>query len=78
MGGVHSRTPEPGKARAQTEGRVGLFKNCFLGNPARRKNLASRATNCGWAVMAHNLWVLARMVIAHKNQQRDEKANRRR
>ena len=49
------------KRRAQTEGRVGIVKNCFLGNPSKGKDFHSRNLNTAWSVLSHNLWVLARL-----------------
>jgi hypothetical protein len=50
--------------RAQTEGRVGLFKNNFVGRPLRAKGHLHREIAVAWAVLAHNLWVLARLEMA--------------
>ncbi len=49
--------------RAQTEGRMGLFKNVFLQGQLRSKGYAQRHRAIWWAVLAHNLWVLARLAI---------------
>lgn len=49
------------KRRSQTEGRIGIFKNQFLGKPFRTKGFAYREVGIAWAVLAHNLWVLARL-----------------
>ena len=47
------------KRRAQTEGRIGIVKNAFLGRPLRSKGFAYRELAVTWAVLAHNLWLLA-------------------
>jgi hypothetical protein len=47
--------------RGQTEGRIGIFKNCFLGRPMRSKGFINRELNITWSVLAHNLWVIARL-----------------
>lgn len=49
------------KRRAQTEGRIGIFQNVFLGQPFRAKSFAHRNLAVAWSVLAHNLWVLARL-----------------
>jgi len=49
------------KRRAQTEGRIGILKNKFLGKLLRAKGYGNRDMALHWAVLAHNLWVLARM-----------------
>jgi hypothetical protein len=53
------------RRRAQTEGRVGIVKNVFLGGRIRSKGFAHRELTVTWTVLTHNLWVLARMRIAH-------------
>lgn len=48
------------RRRAQTEGRVGILKNVFLGQ-MRSKGFAHRELTVTWTVLTHNLWVMARM-----------------
>jgi hypothetical protein len=45
--------------RAQTEARIGILKNDFLGRPLRSKGFEHRAQAVAWAILAHNLWLLA-------------------
>jgi hypothetical protein len=52
------------RRRAQTEGRIAILKNVFVGQPARNKGFTHRALGVGWAVLTHNLWVMARMTLA--------------
>ena len=47
--------------RAQTEGRVGVLKNVFLGGTPRAKGFENRQLQVAWAVLSHNLWVLGRL-----------------
>lgn len=47
--------------RAQTEARIGIFKNQFLGRPLRAKGYDNRRRAVAWAALTHNLWVLARL-----------------
>ncbi|HKI80101.1 MAG TPA: transposase, partial [Pseudodesulfovibrio sp.] len=54
------------RRRAQTEARIAILKNDFLGRPMRQKGYANRKLGVGWSGLAHNLWVLARL------QQADE------
>jgi len=49
------------KRRGQTEARIGIFKNNFLGKPFKSKGFNNKEQNLAWAVLTHNLWVLARM-----------------
>ena len=63
-----SRFSEMAKRRAQTEGRIGILKNCFFGNPMMSKGIESRKSAVGWSVFAHNLWVLARLERIKENQ----------
>ena len=56
------------KRRAQTEARIALFKNAYLGAPLRSKGFSNRSTRIDWCILAHNLWKLATMAAqaAHK------------
>jgi hypothetical protein len=45
--------------RAQTEARVAIFKNEFLGRPMRAEGFENRALQVAWGVLTHDLWVLA-------------------
>jgi hypothetical protein len=47
--------------RAQTEARIAIIKNVFLGKLLRSKGFRNRNIGIGWAVLTHNLWVLARL-----------------
>jgi hypothetical protein len=49
------------RRRSQTEGRIGIFKNGFLGRPMRAKGFEHRELAVNWQVLTHNLWVMARM-----------------
>jgi len=49
------------RRRAQTEGRIGIVKNVFLGGRMRCKGFAHRDLTVTWTVLVHNLWVLARL-----------------
>ena len=44
--------------RSQTEGRIGIVKNCFTGNPVASRVFEYRQRYVGWAILTHNLWVL--------------------
>ena len=52
--------------RAQTESRIAIFKNGFLGRPMRSKGFVHRENRVAWAVLAHNLWVIARLPRAEE------------
>ena len=49
------------RRRAQSEGRIGIFKNQFLGRPLHSKGFARRELTVTWGVLTHNLWVMARL-----------------
>ncbi len=49
------------RRRAQTEGRIGILQNVFLGGRPRAKGFEHRQMQVTWAVLAHNLWILARL-----------------
>lgn len=55
--------------RAQTEARIAIFKNGFLGRPMRSKGFMHRENRVAWAVLAHNLWVIARLPQAGKQSE---------
>ena len=52
------------KRRAQTEGRIGILKNCFLDRGVSAKGFEHQLLEVGWSILTHNLWVLARIAIA--------------
>jgi len=56
------------RRRSQTEGRIGILKNDFLGQPLRAKGYPNRAMGVVWSVLAHNLWVIARLERAESSQ----------
>jgi hypothetical protein len=56
--------------RSQTEARVAIFKNVFIGRPMRSKGFENRELTVSWAVLTHNLWVMARMSLAAQAQQK--------
>jgi Transposase domain (DUF772) len=58
------------RRRAQTEGRIAILKNDFFGKPMRAKGYEHRALAVSWNVLAHNLWVLARLETL-KEEERD-------
>ena len=49
------------KRRSQTEARIAIFKNGFLGSPLLSKGHANQEREVAWNVLAHNLWVIARL-----------------
>jgi len=60
------------KRRAATEGRIGIFKNVFLGRRLLAKGFGHRQLAVGWAVLTHNLWVVVRMAEAQKKRKEDQ------
>lgn len=57
------------KRRGSTEGRIAIFKNVFMGNPGKGRSFEAREKACGWCVLTHNLWVLARQPQAQARRQ---------
>jgi hypothetical protein len=49
------------RRRAQTEARIGILKQGFLGRPMRAKGFDHRELALAWGVLTHNLWMLAKM-----------------
>ena len=46
--------------RAQTEARIGILQNNFMGKKLRVHGYEAQRRHVAWAVLAHNLWVVAR------------------
>ncbi len=49
------------KRRGQIEPRVAILKSNFLGQPMRSKGFVHRNLSVTWAVLTHDLWVIARL-----------------
>jgi hypothetical protein len=62
------------RRRSQTEGRIGIVKNAFLGNPLRSKGFTNRQLALTWAVLTHNLWVMARLPQKQRKKARPQAA----
>jgi hypothetical protein len=54
--------------RSQTEARIGIFKNVFLGKPLRSRITLNKRHAINWCVLTHNLWVLSRKAITDERQ----------
>ena len=54
-----SRFKKIQKRRAQTESRISIIKNDFLKSPLKSKGFDNRELSVAWAILAHNLWLLA-------------------
>jgi hypothetical protein len=54
------------RRRAQTEARIGIFKHKFMGDHLPTKDFDAQVRFIGWAALAHNLWVLARLEQAEE------------
>ena len=59
------------KRRGATEGRIGIFKNAYLGTPFRSKGYEHRALRITWCILGHNLWKLATMAAQQKKELED-------
>ena len=60
--------------RAQTEARVAILKNGFLDGAPLAKGFERRQLQVAWAVLSHNLWVLARLPWAAERRSGAESA----
>lgn len=47
--------------RSQTEARISIFKNGFLGSPLLSQGYGNQQREVAWSILAHNLWVIARL-----------------
>ena len=63
------RFGEVQRRRSQTEGRIAILKNDFFGRPMRAKGYLHRALSVSWSVLAHNLWVLARLEVVEEDEE---------
>jgi hypothetical protein len=61
------------KRRGQTEARIGIFKNNFLGKPLKSKGFKNKNQSIAWAILTHNLWILARLSKIKVEQIQDKK-----
>lgn len=64
------------KRRGSTEGRIGVFKNVFLRKVMKEKGFKNREQALVWSVLAHNLWVLARMSLADEAERKEKAAKK--
>jgi hypothetical protein len=53
--------------RSQTEARISIFKNGFLGSPLLSQGHGNQQREVAWSVLAHNLWVIARLPRGQAN-----------
>jgi hypothetical protein len=56
------------RRRAQTEGRIAIVKQTFLRGRLHTKQHEHQQVEIAWVILAHNLWVLARLPIANKQK----------
>lgn len=66
---------EPGfkdllRRRGGTEARIAIVKNVFLDGVPRAKGFERRQVQVSWAVLTHNLWVVARLALAAKAKEK--------
>ena len=64
------------KRRGSTEGRIGLFKHMFLRGVMREKGFKNREQALVWSILAHNLWVLARMSLSDEAERKEQAAQK--
>lgn len=62
------------KRRGQTEGRIGVCKNVYLGTPLRSKGFSNRQVRIEWCILSHNLWKLASLAAEQKEKNAEELA----
>lgn len=54
------------KRRSQTEGRIGILKNTILNGSLYEREFEGKDLKISWAILYHNLWVLARLPKVEK------------
>jgi len=47
--------------RGQTEARIGIIRNMFIGSVVRSKGYENRRLTVLWSILTHNLWAMARL-----------------
>lgn len=62
------------KRRGQTEGRIGILKNCFLQPKLLRKGFENREIKVLWALFTNNIWVAARIAIENQREREKQKS----
>lgn len=62
------------RRRSQTEARISIIIHNFLDCPIRNKGFAHRQLAVDWAVLTHNLWVLARLPKREVKTKKKKKA----
>jgi hypothetical protein len=62
------------RRRSQTEGRISIIVHNFLDCPIRSKGFAQRQLSVDWAILTHNLWVLARLPKAETEKKKKQRA----
>lgn len=58
------------RRRGATEARIAILKNLFLDGVPRSKGFAHRQMQVAWAVLTHNLWVIARLSLAARAKEK--------
>ena len=61
------------RRRAQTEARIAIVKQTFLGGRLHTKGYAHHVTEVAWVILAHNIWVLARLPEARQQRKKTSK-----
>jgi IS5 family transposase len=54
------------KRRANTEARIGILKNKYIGKPLRSKGYKHRELRVGWSILTHNLWLLSSIAAENR------------
>jgi hypothetical protein len=57
------------KRRGSNEARMGIVKNVFVGNPIDSRVLKYKERHLAWAILTHNLWVVARLPRGSESHQ---------
>jgi hypothetical protein len=64
------------KRRGATEARIAIIKKLFAGSPCKAKGREHTRVALGWAVLAHNLWVLARRELKWREAEKKKRKAR--
>jgi len=63
------------KRRANTEARIAILKNNYIGKTLRSNGFKNRKLQVGWSILAHNLWLLSSFAAENRRNELEEKLN---
>ena len=59
------------KRRANTEARISILKNNYIGKTLRSKGFKHRKRRVGLSILTHNLWLMASIAVENRRAEED-------